>query len=110
MTGVSTVGLGRCVVDGAFTELRPVRCNHTYIPHCLSQGFRDGNDTGRLPSTPFSPVPPSSLLTKQSYQECVREVGYSVRSIMHQSIAGKLLALTATDGIVARFLNMKHTW
>lgn len=96
--GNSTVGLGRCVIDGPFTELRPVRYNHTYISHCLSRGFRDGNETGRLPSTPFSPDSIGRLLLKQTYQEFVREVEYSVHNIMHQSIAGDFLALTAANG------------
>jgi tyrosinase len=94
-----TVGNGRCVTTGPFTDLRPVRYNHTYTTHCLSRGFRDGNQTGRLPATPFSPEIVGALLRENTYTDFVQQVEYSVHNIMHLSIAGDFLALTAANGI-----------
>lgn len=93
-----TVGNGRCVTTGPFTDLRPVRYNHTYTAHCLSRGFRDGNQTGRLPAAPFSPETVGALLRETTYTNFVQQVEYSVHNIMHQSIAGDFLALTAANG------------
>jgi len=96
--GQVTVGEGRCVTAGPFTELRPIMYNHTYVRHCLSRGFRDGNTTGRLPSSPFSPEAIGKIVRKPTYKEFVKDVEYRLHNTMHTSIAGDFLALTAANG------------
>ncbi|KAH8689854.1 monooxygenase [Talaromyces proteolyticus] len=96
-TGFVTVGDGRCVTDGPFSGLRPVLYNHTYSQHCLLRGFRDGSKAGRLPSTPFSPESVGGLLREPTCEKFVRQIEFSVHNIMHLSIAGDFLALTAAN-------------
>jgi tyrosinase len=93
-----TVGEGRCVTDGPFSELRPIIYNHTYIQHCLSRGFRDGETVGRLPGTSYSPESVGRILRESTYKDFVRDVEYYLHNTMHQSIAGDFKAMTAANG------------
>lgn len=93
-----TVGEGRCVTDGPFSELRPIIYNHTYTRHCLSRGFRDGKAVGRLPGRPYSPESIGSILREPTYKEFVRRVENYLHNTMHQAIAGDFLAMTAANG------------
>ena len=93
-----TVGNGRCVTDGPFSALRPILYNHTYTRHCISRSFRDGENIGRLPNTPFSPESIGWLLRESTYKEFVKKVEAQLHNTMHQSIAGDFLALTAANG------------
>jgi tyrosinase len=94
-----TVGGGRCVTDGPFTQLRPILYNHTYTKHCLSRGFRDGEILGRLPGASFSPEIIGNITRKASYEEFVKDIEYRLHNVMHVSIAGDFLALTAANGM-----------
>lgn len=94
----STVGDGHCVTDGPFTHLRPIQYNLSRSEHCLSRGFRDGDRRGRLPSEVYSPDRIGQLLAADDYQTFVHDVENSVHNIMHLSIGGDFMALTAANG------------
>lgn len=96
--GPITVGEGRCVTGGPFTELRPILYNHTYGNHCLSRGFRDGDKLGSLPGANFSPETIGRILRQPTYKEFEWEVEYRLHNVMHKAIAGDFLALTAANG------------
>jgi tyrosinase len=96
--GPETVGEGRCVTDGPFSELRPILYNHTFTQHCLSRGFRDEKTFGRLPSSPYSPDSIGRILRESTYKDFVRNVEYYLHNTMHTSIAGDFLAMTAANG------------
>lgn len=93
-----TVGGGRCVTDGPFSNLRPILYNHTYIQHCLSRGFRDGETLGELPGQYYSPGSIGQILRESSYVDFIRSVEYYLHNTMHTSIGGDFLALTAANG------------
>lgn len=122
--GTETVGNGRCVVEGPFAHLRPIReCdtqspgatdiprgsdrvlteisgyNHTYEVHCLSRGFNDNNGAkGLLPNRPFSPEEVASMLGNDSFLHFTAQVEKLLHNELHQAIAGDFLSLTAANG------------
>jgi tyrosinase len=98
LTGPETVGEGRCVTDGPFAGLRPILYNHTYIKHCISRGFRDGETPGRLPGESYSPESIGAILRKPAYKELVKDVEFYLHNSLHQSINGDFKALTAANG------------
>lgn len=93
-----TVGDGHCVTNGPFSGLRPIQYNHSRTVHCLSRGFRDGKDQGRLPSSTYSPESIGQILGADNYKTFVHELENSVHNIMHLSIGGDFMALTAANG------------
>ncbi|KAK0615237.1 hypothetical protein B0T17DRAFT_381458 [Bombardia bombarda] len=97
--GTETVGGGRCVTDGPFSDLRPIIYNHTYIPHCISRGFKDikTNITGQISGRPFSPESMGAILGKQTYKEFVKEVENQLHNSLHQSVNGDFKAMTAAN-------------
>ncbi|MCJ1357635.1 MAG: hypothetical protein MMC33_007631 [Icmadophila ericetorum] len=107
-----TVGGGRCVTDGPFSELRPIIYNHTFTEHCLSRGFRDGNTSSRLTGAPYSPESIGQILREPTYKEFVRKVEYYLHNTMHQSIAGDFLAMTAANDPIffVHHVQLDHLW
>jgi tyrosinase len=97
-----TVGGGRCVTDGPFSELRPIIYNHTFTQHCLSRGFRDGETVGHLTGAPYSPESIGRILRESTYKEFVRNVEIYLHNTMHSSIAGDFKAMTAANGKKSR--------
>lgn len=98
INGTVTVGNGRCVVDGPFSNLRPIKYNHTYVQHCLSRGFRENDTLGRLPGSPFSPETVGNIKRKPTYMEFEKAVEMYLHNSMHVAISGDFLALTAANG------------
>lgn len=96
--GPETVGEGRCVTDGPFTELRPVIYNHTRKVHCLSRGFRDGDIKGRLSGEKFSPENVGSILRLGNYTDFLQRVERDLHNTLHTSINGDFKAMTAANG------------
>jgi tyrosinase len=96
--GVETVGGGRCVIDGPFSDLRPVVYNHTNVVHCLSRGFRDGNMTGRLSGEKFSPENVGKILRQENYTDFLLGVERDLHNTLHTSINGDFKAMTAANG------------
>ncbi|KHO11559.1 BolA protein [Metarhizium robertsii ARSEF 23] len=95
--GPETVGEGRCVTDGPFTELRPVIYNHTRKVHCLSRGFRDGDIKGRLSGEKFSPENVGSILRLENYTDFLQRVERDLHNTLHTSINGDFKAMTAAN-------------
>lgn len=93
-----TVGGGRCVTDGPFSNLQPIMYNHTYIRHCLSRGFGDGEHLGQLSGDYYSPEYIGGILREGAYSEFVKKVEYYLHNTMHTAIGGDFLALTAANG------------
>lgn len=96
--GRETVGEGRCVTDGPFSGLRPVRYNHTHVVHCLSRGFRDGNIKGRLSGKKFSPENIGEILRQENYADFLLRVERDLHNTLHTSINGDFKAMTAANG------------
>ncbi|KAJ5528724.1 hypothetical protein N7527_002117 [Penicillium freii] len=99
--GPETVGEGRCVIDGPFSDLQPILYNHTFGRHCLSRGFHDGEVMGRLPGEAYSPEMIGGILRKPTYKEFVKSVEIYLHGSIHQSVNGDFKAMTAANGNVA---------
>ncbi|QUC21780.1 uncharacterized protein UV8b_06024 [Ustilaginoidea virens] len=95
--GPETVGEGRCIVDGPFAKLRPILYNHTFTQHCISRGFHDGNQMGRLPGAAYSPEKMGEILRKPRYKDFVRELEIYLHGSLHQSVNGDFKAMTAAN-------------
>lgn len=96
--GPITVGNGRCVVDGPFADLQPIKYNHTYVRHCLSRGFRDNDTLGHISGLPFDPETIGKVKRKTTYVEFEKAVEMYLHNSMHVAISGDFLALTAANG------------
>lgn len=98
VAGASTVGDGRCVTDGPFTQLQPTWYDDAYIPHCLSRGFRDGDIVGRLPNSEFSPEWMGHIMRSPNYTTVIRHIELYLHNVIHHAIAGDFLVVTAANG------------
>lgn len=96
--GPITVGGGRCVIDGPFADLRPIKYNHTYEQHCLSRGFRDNGTLGLISGLPFRPEIIGEVRRKKTYVEFEEAIEMHLHNAMHLGISGDFLALTAANG------------
>jgi tyrosinase len=98
INGRVTIGEGRCLTDGPFKDLKPLYFNHTETPHCLSRGFRDGENFGTISGFNFRPEAVGLLLLQPNYEYFVGFMESSVHNIIHNSIGGDFMALTASNG------------
>lgn len=107
--GPTTVGEGRCVVDGPFADLRPIKYNHTYVQHCLSRGFRDNGTHGRISGALLRPEIMGEVRRKETYVDFERAVEMYLHNALHLGIAGDFLALTAANGECILLLDSGRT-
>lgn len=96
--GPVVVGEGRCVVDGPFADLKPIKYNHTYRQHCLSRGFRNDGILGLISGLPFRPEIIGEVRRKKTYVEFEEALEIHLHNTMHLGVSGDFLALTAANG------------
>lgn len=96
--GEIQVGMGRCVVDGPFKDLRPIFYNGTYHPHCISRGFHDGGKQGVLRGFPCRPEAMGFVMRQDTFKTFVMTLEASVHNIIHDGISGDFTAFTASNG------------
>ena len=96
--GEIIVGNGRCVIDGPFTELRPIMYNHTYVTHCLARGFRDVDQVGKPLGQSFAPESIGEIMRMPTYQTFTSAIERNLHNTMHMTVSGDFLALTAANG------------
>ncbi|OLN86639.1 Tyrosinase 4 [Colletotrichum chlorophyti] len=111
-SGPIVVGEGRCVIDGPFAQLRPVRYNHKYLKHCLSRGFRDTDPVGRPLGPWFGPESIGKLLRMPTYQEFEWEMENRLHNRMHRAVSGDFLSLAAANDPVfyLHHAQIDHLW
>ncbi|OBR08534.1 Monooxygenase [Colletotrichum higginsianum IMI 349063] len=95
--GPIVVGEGRCVTDGPFSNLRPVRYNHTSLEHCLARGFRNEDAAGRPLNTWFGPESIGRLLRTPRYRDFEWDMENRLHNRMHRAVSGDFLSLTAAN-------------
>ncbi|TQN71029.1 Tyrosinase ustQ, partial [Colletotrichum shisoi] len=95
--GPIVVGEGRCVTDGPFSNLRPVRYNHTSLKHCLARGFRNEDAVGRPLNTWFGPESIGGLLRMPRYRDFEWDMENRLHNRMHRAVSGDFLSLTAAN-------------
>ncbi|KAK5991853.1 Tyrosinase ustQ [Cladobotryum mycophilum] len=107
-----TVGEGRCVTDGPFSDLRPIIYNHTLVTHCLSRGFRDGDINGRLSGTKFRPENIGDILRQQNYPDFLLRLERDLHNTLHTSINGDFKAMTAANDplFFLHHVNLDRIW
>lgn len=93
-----TIGGGRCVTDGPFSGLRPIKYNHTYVQHCLSRGFQDETMAGKLPGESFKPEAIGQIMRIPTYKEFVKSIERDLHAPIHLSVRGDLFAMTGANG------------
>ncbi|KAL1311897.1 hypothetical protein AAFC00_001969 [Neodothiora populina] len=93
--GAKTVGSGRCVIDGPFANLRPLYYNMNDNPHCLSRGFWDGQELGRLPGSDVSPRAIEAILSQADYESFFLALEHGPHNVIPNSIRGDFLKFTA---------------
>ncbi|KAA8635524.1 hypothetical protein SMACR_09003 [Sordaria macrospora] len=98
-SAADSVGQGRCVQNGPFTDLRPIIYNHTYITHCLSRGFNDPkrNITGVISGEQYKPEAIGEILRIEKYEEFGKRVEERLHNGLHQGVGGDFRAMTAAN-------------
>ncbi|KAF4822325.1 Tyrosinase ustQ [Colletotrichum tropicale] len=89
------VGGGRCVTDGPFSHLRPIRYNRTYVEHCLARGFKTTDIAGRPLGPWFGPESIGKLMRSPSYREFEWEMENRLHNRIHRAVSGDFLAFAA---------------
>ncbi|TIC95046.1 Tyrosinase ustQ [Colletotrichum higginsianum] len=110
--GPIVVGEGRCVTDGPFSNLRPVRYNHTSLEHCLARGFRNEDAAGRPLNTWFGPESIGRLLRTPRYRDFEWDMENRLHNRMHRAVSGDFLSLTAANDPVfyLHHAQIDHLW
>ena len=96
-SGEITVGGGRCVIDGPFTDLNPIFYNFTYNLHCISRGFRTASGFGSISGWDYRPEGMGELLRHSTYDEFVHDIELK-HDFLHNGIGGDFMAFTASNG------------
>ncbi|KAK7952803.1 Di-copper centre-containing protein [Apiospora aurea] len=96
-SGPVTVGEGRCVTDGPFSELRPIKYNHTY-----------GQDLRRS----FRPESIGKIMRMRTYSDFAHELEYRLHNSLHYLVSGDFRALTAANDPIfyVHHAQMDHLW
>ncbi|KAF4486666.1 Tyrosinase ustQ [Colletotrichum fructicola] len=89
------VGGGRCVTDGPFSHLHPIRYNRTYVDHCLARGFKTTDTSGRPLGPWFGPESIGKLMRSPSYREFEWEMENRLHNRIHRAVSGDFLAFAA---------------
>ncbi|CAI0648534.1 unnamed protein product, partial [Colletotrichum noveboracense] len=92
------VGGGRCVTDGPFSHLRPIRYNRTYVEHCLARGFKTTDTSGRPLGPWFGPESIGKLMRSPSYREFEWEMENRLHNRIHRAVSGDFLAFADGNG------------
>jgi tyrosinase len=98
--GEITVGkTGRCVVDGAFKDIKPNYYDVKWKPHCLSRGFRtDNGDLGFMDGRAISPESIDEILKLDKYEDFVKLMESKVHDTIPFGIGGDFETFTAPYG------------
>ncbi|KAH8809364.1 putative tyrosinase [Xylogone sp. PMI_703] len=95
--GTTTVGWGRCVVDGPFKDLRPIYFNGSYHPHCISRGFHHKERKGYLFGEQCRPEAMGFIMRQEGFVNFVFALESTVHNMIHDGIAGDFTAFTASN-------------
>ncbi|KAL3962926.1 hypothetical protein ACCO45_004449 [Purpureocillium lilacinum] len=77
--------------------LRPIWYNQSYVPHCISRGFRNNQTVGHLRSADFSPEWMGRVKRSPTYVKFIRHVELHLHNTIHKSISGDFEVLTAPN-------------
>ncbi|WDK18396.1 hypothetical protein CGRA01v4_09681 [Colletotrichum graminicola] len=110
--GPIVVGEGRCVTDGPFSNLRPIRYNQTDLKHCLARGFRNVDAIGRPLNPWFGPGSIGRLLRTPGYRDFEWDMENRLHNRMHRAVSGDFLSLTAANDPVfyLHHAQIDHLW
>jgi tyrosinase len=110
--GEITVGkTGRCVVDGAFKDIKLNFYDVKWKPHCLSRGFRDDNGVlGSIDGRPISPESIDEIMNLNEYEDFVKLMESRVHDTIPFGIGGDFETFTAPYGKSTLLLASKKTW
>lgn len=95
--GAITVGkTGRCVIDGAFSDIEASYYDVKHQPHCLSRGFRDDDGSlGIMDGRTISPESINEVLNLDAYEKFVKEMESRVHDTIPFGIGGDFETFTA---------------
>ena len=93
-----TVGFGRCVTDGPFANTTARTYGDEENAHCLSRGFRRGNDFTQLCTQQISPDAIHDLLQSPDYDSFNLRLEHSAHHMMPNCIRGDWLKFTVPYG------------
>lgn len=98
--GEKTVGnTGRCVVDGAFSDIKASYYHVKFQPHCLSRGFRDdAGNLGVMDGQAISPDSINEVLALENYEDFVKVMEARVHDAIPFGIGGDFETFTAPYG------------
>jgi tyrosinase len=106
--GEITVGkTGRCVIDGAFSDIRPSFYDVKLQPHCLSRGFRDDDgNLGIMDGRAISPESINEVLNLEKYEYFVKLMESRVHDTIPFGIGGDFETFTAPYGMFGLFAHL----
>ncbi|KAL9106901.1 MAG: hypothetical protein Q9227_008149 [Pyrenula ochraceoflavens] len=90
LTGDRTVNLARCVIDGPFAGLQVLYYGDEVNPHCLSRGFRQGQDMKIFYSDPLQPDALRKLMSIEDYETFNLELEHDPVFFLHHTQLDRL--------------------
>ena len=99
VNGVATVGSGYCVVDGPFANLEAVIYGVEENIHCLSRGFRTGDEFQRLCRHGIRPGAVEELLRSGDYASFNLGLEHGAHRVIPNCVRGDWLRFSAPYGM-----------
>ena len=107
-TGPESVGNGRCVTAGPFSDIEMSFYDGEFQPHCLSRGFppeKELKELGQL----IRPEAIDNLMDEDNYHTFAGELERRAHKFLSHSVRGDLSRFTGPNGIYFLILTI-HRW
>lgn len=113
-TGPQSVGNGRCVTGGPFSDIDLSFYDGEFQPHCLSRGFPPKEELKELGQL-IRPKAIEDLMDEDNYPTFAGELETRAHKFLSHSVRGDLSRFTGPNGTVSFFfffffvnLNIRH--
>ena len=96
-TGPESVGDGRCVTGGPFSDIEMSFYDGEFQPHCLSRGFPPEEELGELGHL-IRPEAINGLIDEDDYHSFAGELERRAHKFLSHSVRGDLSRFTGPNG------------
>jgi len=110
-SGPESVGDGKCVTTGPFSDLQMSFYDNDFQPHCLSRGFPSDSELQELGQL-IRPDAISALMAEKDYSTFASEIEHRAHKFLSHSVRGDLSRFTGPNDPVffLHHVNIDRLW